>query len=300
MPPQTNYMIFIQRNPLIKTVFDIKKKFHIRDIFYYNETMDQLKNSGKSKSFSFFVTAVLLLLVSTSSYAQSPIIMLPGQRDKKAEQQKPQEKPTVSERQRQTTPTAKPPARQQHRPQTHRHDTKTGSEVLLPLPSSIGKSGQSKAETRPQRQKTPTEDQFPRVPDEILIHSQDALDELLPSHSPQEQQSADEQAYPIFPKDTAAPIFMIMKTWDATNFSAKELLYHAVEMYGHDAAEKYYIAGVEDEEDFNVTLFEEDITLDELLDILSSKSGRDWGVDIQNRTIYFYPSDVDTSGASWW
>ena len=41
-------------------------------------------------------------------------------------------------------------------------------------------------------------------------------------------------------------------------------------------------------------------TLDELLDILAMKSGRDWGVDIPSKVIFFYPKGVKADAYNVW
>ena len=136
------------------------------------------------------------------------------------------------------------------------------------------------------------------MPDEIIVHSSDALDDLMPPAS--QPASGGDTQFPIFPKDTSSAIFMIMKTWQCDNYDGNTLLSHAVEVYGEEALDPFQVLGLVEDPSFYVTLFEEDITLDELLDILASLSGRDWGVDIPGRTIYFYPAGVDTNSTSPW
>lgn len=94
---------------------------------------------------------------------------------------------------------------------------------------------------------------------------------------------------PVFPKDTSSAIFMIMKTWQCQDFDGNALLQKATEVYGKEAEDSFQIEGLTNEHPFNIDLDEEDITLDELLDIIAHKTNRDWGVDMRSKIIYFYP-----------
>lgn len=199
------------------------------------------------------------------------------------------------------------------------------SDVLIPLPANIKPVKQQPAPTEPQQQTasatadnplititppTPANDQgtegdFPAPPDEVTISSGEDLGDLLPPPPPPEVSvasgTADAQTMPVFPKDTSSAIFMVMKTWQAENYDAGTLLTHAVEVYGKEADDVFQIQGLSEADGaFQVSVEEEDITLDELLDIIALKSGRDWGVDIPSKIIYFYPKGVKTEAYNVW
>jgi hypothetical protein len=93
---------------------------------------------------------------------------------------------------------------------------------------------------------------------------------------------------------------MVMKTWQASGYDGNTLLAHAVNVYSEEAGEQFQIKGLTEANSFKLDLDEEDITLDELLDLIALKTGRDWGVDIPSKTIYFYPPGVDTGSLSAW
>ncbi|MBQ2594385.1 MAG: hypothetical protein II567_14035 [Candidatus Riflebacteria bacterium] len=105
----------------------------------------------------------------------------------------------------------------------------------------------------------------------------------------------------IYPKDSGSAIFMVMKSWQCNDYDAASLINQALEVYGKDSAEPYQINGLENiAKGTTVSVEEEDITFDELLDILGSKTGNDWGCDIANKTIYIYPKGIKTeSYVSW-
>lgn len=204
---------------------------------------------------------------------------------------------------------------------------KTGNEqkggTFLPLPTMI-KPRPKPSEIKDQADKKPAEDKplikitppkpepvatpggdFPAPPDEIVITPGDSLGNLLPDQPPPEvsvSSSSPDQTMPVFPKDTSSAIFMVMKTWQCDNYDGNELLRQAVDVYGKEADDSFQIQGLDSENNGNflVSVEEEDITLDELLDILATKSGRDWGVDIPSRTIYFYPQGVKTEAFNVW
>ena len=146
---------------------------------------------------------------------------------------------------------------------------------------------------------------FPTPPDEVTISSGEQIGDLLPPAPPPEVPVSNEggasETLPVFPKDTSSAIFMVMKTWQAQDYDGATLLKHAVETYGKEADDVFQIQGLtEGEEGFKINVEEEDITLDELLDIIAMKSGRDWGVDIPSRIIYFYPKGVKTDNYNVW
>ncbi|MDD3000982.1 MAG: hypothetical protein PHF29_04445 [Candidatus Riflebacteria bacterium] len=105
----------------------------------------------------------------------------------------------------------------------------------------------------------------------------------------------------LFPKDTGSAIFMVMKSWKCDDYDAGTLLEHAVGVYAGEADDPFQIKGLPVEaQAYDVTIEEEDITLDELLDIVAQKAGRDWGVDMNSRTIYFYPAGVRSNSYDLW
>ena len=148
-------------------------------------------------------------------------------------------------------------------------------------------------------------DAFPAPPDEVTISSGEEIGDLLPPPPPPEvavgSEGAAGQTMPVFPKDTSSAIFMVMKTWQAQDYDGATLLKHAIEVYGKEADDVFQVQGLEEGEGgFKINVEEEDITLDELLDIVAMKAGRDWGVDIPSRTIYFYPKGVKTDNFNVW
>lgn len=97
---------------------------------------------------------------------------------------------------------------------------------------------------------------------------------------------------PVFPKDTSSAIFMVMKTWECDNYDGRTLLEHAIGVYAKESEDAFTIKGLDALKPFKVTLKESDITLDELLDVVSQKAGIDWGVDIEQKTVYLYPTHL--------
>lgn len=198
-----------------------------------------------------------------------------------------------------------------------------GSEVLIALPTKIKPikkpvkepvASATAAATNTQMvhielpkpvEATAPADVFPAPPDEVAVSSGEDVGDLLPPPPPPEVPVSSEggagQTLPVFPKDTSSAIFMVMKTWQAQDYDGATLLKHAIEVYGKEADDVFQIQGlVEGDGGFKVNVEEEDITLDELLDIVAMKSGRDWGVDIPSRTIYFYPKGVKTENYNVW
>lgn len=144
---------------------------------------------------------------------------------------------------------------------------------------------------------------FPVAPNEVTTSTDSKLEEILPPANEENTViSGTNGSMTIFPKDTGSAIFMVMKSWKCDDYDGSELLNHAVEVYGQEAADTFTVKDLETgaTAGYTVTIEEEDITLDELLDILASKSGRDWGADIPNKTIYIYPKGIKTeSYVSW-
>ena len=201
--------------------------------------------------------------------------------------------------------------------------TSTTSDILIPLPADI-KPVKIKPAPDLTTKPEPTADKpliqitppappeepssggdFPVPPDEITVSSGEDLGDLLPPAPPPEiavaSGSETPQTMPVFPKDTSSAIFMVMKTWQCDNYDGSTLLAHAVEVYGKESDDVFQIQGLSDPDGtFQISIEEEDITLDELLDILAMKSGRDWGVDIPSKTIYFYPKGVKIETYNVW
>jgi len=85
---------------------------------------------------------------------------------------------------------------------------------------------------------------------------------------------------------------MVMKTWECDNYDGRTLLEHAIGVYAKESEDAFTIKGMDALTPFKVTLKESDITLDELLDVVSQKAGIDWGVDIEQKNIYLYPTHL--------
>ncbi len=269
-------------------------------------------NQMKKETFLTAVVAFLLLTGSGSPSAEADdlglILPMPGQKQMNKASESANVKPAQPARP--TTGGKKP----------------QGSEVIISLPATIkpapaspqnDSSSVTATDTAALEEKplikiepakpveVPTSDSnFPTPPDEITISSGAELDDLLPPPPPPEVpvsgDGASGQTLPIFPKDTSSAIFMVMKSWQAENYDGATLLQHAIEVYGQEADEAFKIQGLDSSESFNISIEEEDITLDELLDIIAMKSGRDWGVDIPSRIIYFYPKGVKTDNYNVW
>ncbi|HEY9070484.1 MAG TPA: hypothetical protein VIV61_09500 [Candidatus Ozemobacteraceae bacterium] len=107
-----------------------------------------------------------------------------------------------------------------------------------------------------------------------------------PPPSPQPQGTG----LPLFPKDTSSALFMVMKTWECEDYDGRTLLEHAVGVYAKESEDPFTVQGLDALPAFKLTLKESDITLDELLDVVSQKANIDWGVDIAQKVIYLYPA----------
>lgn len=99
-------------------------------------------------------------------------------------------------------------------------------------------------------------------------------------------------ALPVFPKDTSSAVFMVMKTWECTDYDGATLINHSVGVYGKESEDHFEVKGLDRLKPFKLTLKEDDVTLDELLDAIAAKTGLDWGVDISQKTIYLYPKKL--------
>jgi len=83
---------------------------------------------------------------------------------------------------------------------------------------------------------------------------------------------------------------MVMKTWECDNYDGRTLLEHAIGVYSKESEDPFSVKGLDALPPFKLTLKESDITIDELLDVVSQKANIDWGVDIAQKVIYLYPA----------
>ena len=208
--------------------------------------------------------------------------------------------------------------------QSGKSETKKGNSdkgTLIPLPATIKPSKQKSPANSPETTTSneaspliiipkPNEPKassdnvdMPTIPGEVVIEPESLNPPVdLPKDATIESSDAVSVSsnLPIFPKDTSSALFMVMKTWQCNNYDGNTLITHAVEVYGQDSGESFEIKGLSPDQPFMLDLDEEDITLDELLDLISLKTGRDWGADVPGRTIYFYPKGVNTDSAGTW
>ncbi|HOT29902.1 MAG TPA: hypothetical protein PLU72_17125 [Candidatus Ozemobacteraceae bacterium] len=171
------------------------------------------------------------------------------------------------------------PPRQQVKPTTD-------PESLIPLPSETKSTdGNASSAVQPNQDQPPIVISTPGEDAEIVISGQ------APTMADQPQ-TGTKTGLPVFPKDTSSAIFMVMKTWECDNYDGRTLLEHAISVYGKESEDAFSVKGMDALSPFKVTLKESDITLDELLDVVSQKARIDWGVDIEQKTIYFYPTHL--------
>lgn len=145
---------------------------------------------------------------------------------------------------------------------------------------------------------------FPMPPDESTASvNGENVEDLLPPTQQETTVSSNTtgESITVYPKDTGSAIFMVMKSWKCDDYDAEKLIQQALEVYGKESDDVFQITGLDNlAKGFAVSIEEEDITLDELMDILASKSGNDWGADIPNKMIYVYPKGIKTeSYVSW-
>lgn len=244
------------------------------------------------------LTAILLAALTSGSYGSDGLILpMPGKKDiekasatvnlpkKQPEVKKPGGSAAIIPLPKQIKPVPKPA-----KPETPEPPTPVQDKPLLPI-----------ATPAPPPEPVLMDD-IPVPPDEVVISPSDSMNDLIPPAPPPEVpvDSASGGTLPVFPKDTSSAIFMVMKSWQCDNYDGNTLLSHAVEVYSKEADDIFKIEGLNPDEEFLITVEEEDITLDELLDILAMKSGRDWGVDIPSKVIYFYPKGVKTDAYNVW
>lgn len=145
-----------------------------------------------------------------------------------------------------------------------------------------------------------SEESLPNFPN---TNTNSEIDNLIPSTNSDTTiaKDASGENIKVYPKDTGAAVFMVMKSWNCEDYDIVSLINQALEVYNKDAGEEFQIKGLENiTAGLQVSVEEEDITFDELLDIMASKSGNDWGCDIQNRTIYVYPKGIKTDSFLSW
>lgn len=100
--------------------------------------------------------------------------------------------------------------------------------------------------------------------------------------------TADDGQAVVYPKDTSSAIFMVMKTWECQEYDGPTLVEHALTVYGQEAEDTFTVLGLRELPPFRLNLNEEDVTLDELLDVVAQQASCDWGVDIPQKTVHFY------------
>ncbi len=245
-----------------------------------------------------FMTAALITALSMKLYAFGGLILpMPGQKqiDKasatiNAPPKKPEVKKSGSSETILPLPKRIKHIPQKPEPQTPEPPTPIQDKPLLPI-------------AMPPEPEPALADDIPFPPDEVVISPDDSMDDLIPPPPPPEAQieyNGEPGTLPVFPKDTSSAVFMVMKSWQCENYDGNTLLLHAVEVYSKEADDRFKIEGLSAGSEFLVSVEEEDITLDELLDILAMKSGRDWGVDIPSKVIYFYPKGVSADAYNVW
>lgn len=160
-------------------------------------------------------------------------------------------------------------------------------ETLIPLPQEEQEADKSTASPSitpsDGSDQSPIEIPTPAGNAEIVVSGQ--------APAPAEQPgSAAKSDLPVFPKDTSSAIFMVMKTWECDDYDGRTLLEHSIGVYAKESEDAFSIRGLDVLPPFKVTLKESDITLDELLDVVSQKAKIDWGVDIDQKVIFLYPA----------
>ncbi len=272
----------------------------------YTSSKQYILHSSQEQPMKYFssghkavLTAVLLGALSSGLYGADGLILpMPGQKE-------------VDK----ASATVNAPKKQ---PEPKKPD---GSGAIIPLPKQIKPLPQKPKPEKPVKPEpvkdapllpiaTPPKpqepvllDEIPAPPDELVISPGDTMNDLIPSVPPPEvpvDNGSGSGTLPVFPKDTSSAIFMVMKSWQCENYDGNTLLSHAVEVYSKEADDTFKIEGLNASEEFLITVEEEDITLDELLDILAMKSGRDWGVDIPSKVIYFYPKGIKADAYNVW
>lgn len=142
---------------------------------------------------------------------------------------------------------------------------------------------------------------YPVPSNEITVTGTEVAPPMINTEDPQVIVTENNGELTLYPKDTGSAIFMVMKSWKCDDYDAGTLLEHAVGVYAGEADDPFQIKGLPAEaQAYDITIEEEDITLDELLDIVAQKAGRDWGVDMNSRTIHFYPAGVRSNSYDLW
>ena len=162
--------------------------------------------------------------------------------------------------------------------------------LLIPLPKGMTRDqGQPRQpEVRINIPRVPGDSNL-SIPGELVIPSEPQQPVFT---QPMQQQAQQSQGgtLPLFPKDTSSALFMVMKTWECQDYDGKILIRHAAKVYGEAAFDEFRVEGLDALPEFRLTLHEEHVTFDELLDVISHNTGYDWGVDIPQRVIYIYPT----------
>ena len=146
------------------------------------------------------------------------------------------------------------------------------------------------------------DDDFQDSPNDTLENG-NSSDNLIPPSNNETIASQDgsDDKIKVFPKDTGSAIFMVMKSWNCEDYEVVSLINQALDVYGKDAGEKFQIKGFENlTSGVKASVEEEDITFDELLDIIASQTGNDWGCDIPSKTIHIYPKGIKTDSYLSW
>ena len=241
------------------------------------------------------------ILVICSAYAEDSFI-LPLPNEKQVEHQKSLIKQNKNTSKRQTTgnnpltfiPLPKTIQNNQHVKTKNQSKRKNVANPILPLNIPHGSKNKKKASPTKLKNDNLT------IPDQVVITPDKSSDVLIEpnvdtgqndkaSQPPLQEVESSASNLPKFSKDTSSAIFMVMKTWQCQDYNGNTLLQHATDVYGEEADDPFKIEGLTEDIPLTVNVDEEDITLDELLDIVAKQSGRDWGVDMDNKTIYFYP-----------
>lgn len=196
----------------------------------------------------------------------------------------------------------KPKQASQHQPPKLSKDLK--NEPLITIPVNSPQNMVRQTEDTDEDMAKFFNDDFPIPPNEVSASTQSSLDDLLEaatSSEPKVSAKIAGEKVTVFPKDTGSAIFMVMKSWKCDDYDGVKLLEQALDVYGKESGDEFQIKGYENlPQGFTISVEEEDITIDELLDIMAAKSGHDWGADVPSKIIYIYPKGIKTeSYVSW-
>lgn len=245
----------------------------------------------KTKHIYFIICIALAqLFAAGSASAQEPGLLIPLPKTGPAKQVKEAEtKPKVKKQDGTIIPLPINPTGNSGVKQTG--STGKNPELLIPLPLG-GKTQSSQTVTdEPVISITGRQSGHPTLslPGEVTIPATKEPSIEIPEEQPQVP-AVQPVTLPVFPKDTSSAIFMVMKTWECIDYDGPTLVEHAAKVYGEEAADGFTVEGLDAVPPFVLTLSEEDVTFDELLDIIAHQTGLDWGVDIPQKKVYIYPS----------